>query len=70
IEGPFIGVIVFFLLREMLADLGSWYLILLGVVAVVIMLKAPQGIWGSVAERFDLHLFPVRRHLRVGPSGE
>lgn len=70
IEGPFIGVLVFFLLREMLADLGSWYLILLGVVAVAVMLKAPQGIWGSVAERFDLHLFPVRRHLRVSPNGE
>ncbi|MBL6958000.1 MAG: branched-chain amino acid ABC transporter permease [Rhodospirillales bacterium] len=63
IEGPFIGVLVFFLLRELFADLGSWYLILLGAVAVVIMLKAPQGIWGLIAERYNIHLFPVHRRL-------
>ena len=30
IEGPIIGVIVFFLLQDQLADFGSWYLMLLG----------------------------------------
>ena len=63
IEGPIIGTIVFFILREFLADLGSWYLMILGLVAVVIMLRAPQGIWGLLAARFDLHFFPVQRRL-------
>ena len=63
IEGPIIGTIVFFILREFLADLGSWYLMILGLVAVVIMLRAPQGIWGLLATRFDLHFFPVQRRL-------
>ncbi len=65
IEGPIIGTIVFFLLREFLADFGSWYMIFLGVVAVVVMLKAPQGLWGLIADRFDIHLFPVQRKLIV-----
>ena len=65
IEGPIVGTLVFFALREFLADLGSWYLVLLGAVAIVIMLKAPRGLWGLLADRFDLHLFPVRRRLRL-----
>lgn len=65
IEGPIIGTIVFFLLREPLAQFGTWYLILLGTIAVVIMLKAPQGIWGLIAERYDLRFFPVQRRLRI-----
>ena len=35
LEGPIIGMLVYFALREVLADYGTWYLILLGVVAVV-----------------------------------
>lgn len=64
IEGPIIGTIVFFLLREPLAEFGSWYLMLLGATAVVIMLKAPEGLWGIIARRYGLHFFPVQRQLR------
>jgi branched-chain amino acid transport system permease protein len=63
IEGPIIGVIVFYLMQSYLADFGSWYLILLGALAIVVMLLAPRGIWGFIAERYDLALFPVRRRL-------
>ena len=63
IEGPILGTAIYFLLREPLAPYGSWYLILLGATAVVVMLKAPKGIWGLVAARFDVHLFPVQRRL-------
>ena len=34
-----------------------------GGVAIAIMLAAQEGLWGVVARRFDIHLFPVRRHL-------
>jgi branched-chain amino acid transport system permease protein len=64
IEGPIIGTILFFLLRETLADFGAWYLIALGAIAVVTMLYFPGGIWGAVQQRYELHLFPVRRWLR------
>ncbi len=46
IEGPIIGVIVFYALQRYLADFGTWYLILLGALGIVIMLFAPKGIWG------------------------
>src|SRR5690606_30625475 len=52
LEGPIIGTVVFFALREAFADLGTIYLLMLGAVAIVIMLKAPKGIWGLVADRF------------------
>ena len=65
IEGPIIGVLVFFLLREFLSDYGTWYMIILGLVAVIMMLKAPQGVWGWAKERFGLELFPIRRHVLI-----
>jgi branched-chain amino acid transport system permease protein len=65
IEGPIIGTLLYFLLRETLADFGTWYLILLGVIAVIVMVKFPKGLWGYIAGRYDLHLFPVRRRLML-----
>ena len=66
-EGPIVGTLVVFLLRELLADLGAWYLMLLGAVAVLVMLAAPRGIWGYLALRYDLQLFTVQRRLHVAP---
>ncbi|SFS16309.1 branched-chain amino acid ABC transporter permease [Yoonia litorea] len=66
IEGPIIGVLVFFALQALLADFGSWYLMTLGVLAIVIMLIAPRGLWGLLSERTGLHLFPIRRRLSGG----
>jgi len=59
IEGPIIGTLIFFALRETLADLGTTYLIVLGLVAIVVMLKAPKGVWSLIRTRFDLQLFPL-----------
>ena len=64
VEGPIIGTIVFFLLRQTLADLGSLYLLMLGAVAIAVMLLAPKGIWGLLAERFGWQLLPLERRLR------
>ena len=62
-EGPIIGVAIFYLLQYYLAALGSWYLMLLGALAIVLMLFAPSGIWGVISHAFDISLFPVRRKL-------
>ena len=59
IEGPIIGTIVYFLLREFLADYGTIYLLFLGSLAIVVMLAAPKGLWGWVQGRFGWSLFPV-----------
>jgi branched-chain amino acid transport system permease protein len=68
IEGPIIGVFIFFLLQSLLADYGSWYLITLGIIGIVVMLFAPSGIWGLITDKTGIQLFPVRRRLSGGRS--
>jgi branched-chain amino acid transport system permease protein len=67
IEGPIVGVLVFYVLQTNLAHFGSWYLMLLGLFAILVMLFAPKGIWGYLADRYGLELFPIRRRLVVSP---
>lgn len=59
LEGPILGTLIFFALRESMADLGTLYLIALGVVAIAIMLKAPTGLWGLIRSRTGAELFPL-----------
>jgi branched-chain amino acid transport system permease protein len=68
IEGPFIGMLVYIVLRELLADYGTYYLILMGAIAIAVMLKAPSGIWGFIVQRYDVQLFPVGRRLVLGAA--
>ncbi len=67
LEGPIIGALVFFALREAFAELGAIYLLMLGAVAIVVMLKTPKGLWGLIADRFGWQVFPLERRL-VGPD--
>jgi len=46
LEGPLIGCLVFFGIRAAFADYGAWYLIGLGLLAILMMLLAPSGITG------------------------
>jgi branched-chain amino acid transport system permease protein len=59
IEGPIIGTIVFFVLREYLSDLGAWSLILLGVVSITIILAEPRGIWGMIRRLLPDDVIPT-----------
>jgi branched-chain amino acid transport system permease protein len=63
IEGPIVGTIAFFIMRQTLADLGSLYLLIMGAVAIVVMLWAPKGLWGLIAERFGWQALPLQRRL-------
>jgi branched-chain amino acid transport system permease protein len=63
LEGPIIGVMIFYLMQTYLASFGSWYLILLGALAIATMLFAPKGIWGHFSQRFGIVLFPVQRRI-------
>ena len=65
LEGPIVGTLVFVVLRELLADYGSWYMILLGGLAVLAMMRYPQGLWGLVVARWDIRLFAVQRRVRA-----
>jgi branched-chain amino acid transport system permease protein len=70
IEGPIIGVLVFFALQTVLADFGSWYLLALGSLGIIIMLFAPRGLWGLFSDRTGIKLFPVQRRLLGTTKGE
>ncbi len=63
IEGPIIGTVIFFVMRQTLSDLGSVYLLIMGAVAILVMLFAPKGLWGLIAERFGWQVLPLQRRL-------
>jgi branched-chain amino acid transport system permease protein len=50
-------------MRQTLADLGTLYLMMLGLVAILVMLAAPKGIWGLVVARFGFSVFPLERRV-------
>nr|WP_315400617.1 branched-chain amino acid ABC transporter permease [uncultured Duganella sp.] len=63
LEGPILGTLLYFLLREYFAGYGSWYFIGLGALAVATMLVAPGGAWSLVARRWHIDPLGVRRRL-------
>ena len=63
IEGPIVGTIVYMVLQQTLQSYNVWYLIVLGIVAIVIAIFARRGLWGLLDERFNIRLFPVGYHL-------
>lgn len=69
IEGPIIGAIVFFGMREFFsayfALAGGLYLIALGALAVIVMLVAPRGLWVLMRDRFGLRGFDIQRRPRL-----
>lgn len=58
-EGPIIGTIIYFVLRQYLADLGAWNLILLGSISIIIILIDKRGIWGLIRRVVPADLVPV-----------
>jgi branched-chain amino acid transport system permease protein len=64
IEGPIIGTIVYVTLEQTLANYGTWYFIILGLIAMAIAIWAPRGIWGLISDRTGIKLFPVGYYLR------
>jgi branched-chain amino acid transport system permease protein len=63
-EGPLIGAVVLFAVQDWFADYGVWYLVGLGVVAILCALLLPRGVWGTVQERFGVRVLPVGYRVR------
>ena len=68
IEGPILGALIFYGLQYFLSPLGSWYLVILGLLAIAVMLVIPQGIWGWISRRTGAVLFPIGYRLRPARS--
>lgn len=62
IEGPLVGAVLYWALQQVLAPLGTWYLVVLGAVAVAVVLLAPRGLWGLVAGSYQLFPTAYRTH--------
>jgi branched-chain amino acid transport system permease protein len=63
IEGPIVGALIFWALNKAFSDYGSWYLLGLGLLAIVVTINFKQGLWGWAQQRWGWSLFPTRRHL-------
>jgi branched-chain amino acid transport system permease protein len=63
-EGPVLGALVLFGIQQEFSNDGSWYLVGLGAVAILVTLIFPRGIWGWVVDRFHIRLVPVGYTLR------
>jgi ABC-type branched-subunit amino acid transport system permease subunit len=59
IEGPILGTAVYLTLQQTLASYNAWYLIVLGLVAIVVVLVARRGLWGLADDYLHVRLFPV-----------
>jgi branched-chain amino acid transport system permease protein len=64
VEGPVIGAVLFYLIQNRFADYGAWYLVGLGVLAILFALFLPRGLWGELEARFGVRLLPVGHIVR------
>ncbi len=70
-EGPILGAIIFFLIELWFGKAGVWYLIVLGLTALLFSLFLPKGIWGYIEDRFKVLLLPVGYRVRtIVPSSK
>lgn len=58
-EGPIIGTVVYFVLREYLSELGTWNLILLGTFSIILILIERRGLWGLVRRFLPDDIVPI-----------
>ena len=63
-EGPIIGAVLFFTVETLFGAAGVFYLIGLGLVAVLFALFLPRGIWGTIEKRLGIELLPVGFRLK------
>ncbi|MEO5666289.1 MAG: branched-chain amino acid ABC transporter permease [Nocardioides sp.] len=63
VEGPVVGALLYFILDEYLSQSGVWYLVVLGVAAIVIALYLPRGLWGTFAHRTGFAVFAIRHRV-------
>ena len=70
IEGPVIGAVIYFEIQDHYSADGVWYLVSLGVLAIVMAIRFRQGIWGLISARARLSLFPVGYRAHAMRAGE
>ncbi len=59
LPGPIVGVLVFYALQRLLADYGTVYLIVLGLIGIAVMLFARRGLWGMFTDGTGFDPLPL-----------
>lgn len=67
LEGPMVGIVVYYLITERLAEQAGTQLLILGAAAVVLMVAMPGGLWRPLSVRGRIAPFPI--HNRLTPAG-
>ena len=68
ISGPIVGGVIYVFLSQYLATLsqiGSLNMVILGVIAVTVILAAPNGIIGTLQNRFGFEIISSRRWMKT-----
>ena len=65
LEGPVAGAVLYVLLREFLAHYPGWSNIMLGMITLLVIFFLPNGIVGTLQNRFPSMRFPKRRQSDV-----
>lgn len=65
-EGPIVGAIILYFIQRQFGNDGTWYLIGLGVVAILFAVLLPRGLWGMLEERTGWRFMPVGYRVRRG----
>lgn len=63
IEGPIVGALIYFVIDQYFSQNGVWYLVFIGAAAIVVSLYIPRGLWGTLAHRTGLSIFPVSHQV-------
>jgi branched-chain amino acid transport system permease protein len=66
-EGPIVGAMILFLVQDQFGNGGVWYLVALGLSAILFALFLPRGVWGTIVDRFHVPLAPIGYWVR-GPA--
>lgn len=69
-EGPILGALIYFTIETGFDADGVWYLIGVGMTAILVALLLPKGIWGWLDQRCALRLLPVGYFLKLPPKDE
>ncbi len=64
-EGPILGAVLFFAIETWFGDAGVWYLVGLGMTALLFSLFLPRGLWGWLEDRTGLRLLFVGHRVRL-----
>lgn len=67
LPGPIVGALVFYVLQRSLADYGTVYLIILGLVGIAVMLFARRGLWGLFTDRTGVDPMPLGHRPPAAP---